>query len=90
MLPTMANKLVLLPKHPPACFRDAEQWRAYKHYADFLTRHGKERQDYTYCTDCTPEYRDAMIAEHRCAHPGTTFIRIHQIIVGRRPHGTGR
>lgn len=39
-----------------------------------------------YCTDCTPAYRQQMVAQGRCAYPGTTFVIDAQgFVEGRRP-----
>lgn len=74
-----------LTDRTPKCFRDRRQWLAYKKPADFLLRHGKENGAYTYCTDCTPEYKAAMLVARRCAYPGTVFIHVGPLIVGKRP-----
>lgn len=81
----MSKPLPPLDAAMPACFRSLAQWLAYKKPADWLLQHGRASQEYSYCTDCTPSYQAEMQNAGRCAHPGTIFVLINQIIVGRRP-----
>lgn len=60
----------------PPCFRDDREWREYV-VAFMLCRNNNERQRnrVDYCRDCTPEYKAQQIAEGKCSHPETVFIR---------------
>lgn len=77
--PFKQAKPVPLPKKAPACYDSQDQWGKYKVLAQLTAEDG-----FTYCTDCTAPYRDAMIAQKRCAYPGTTFGNNGGVIVGRR------
>lgn len=65
----------------PPCFESDEQWEEWRRAAR-LTAGSVVR----FCSDCLPSYRDAMISQGRCSHPGTVFV-IEQggAIVGIRP-----
>jgi len=73
-----------LPVQKPACFDSLFQWNFYRRLASYLRSCRKLSPRFTYCTDCTPEYRDKMRAERRCKFPGTTFTKINGVIVGQR------
>jgi hypothetical protein len=64
---------------PPGCFNRGQQWHEYIVAAaisgGYATR-GKP-SPINYCRDCTPAYKKAMLAEGKCAHPETVFIREH-------------
>lgn len=77
--PFKQAKPVPMPKKAPACFDSQKSWGIYKVLSQLTAING-----HTYCTDCTPEHRDAMIAAGRCAFPGTTFARNNGVMVGRR------
>jgi len=77
--PFKQEKVVPMPRKAPACFDSQAQWGAYKVLAQLSATDG-----FTYCTDCTPQHRDAMKAAGRCAYPGTTFARNNGVIVGKR------
>lgn len=62
----------------PDCFESAPQWREYQR----MWRLSKGMGRVNYCTDCTPEYRDAMIKEWRCAHPQTIFVEKDGELIG--------
>lgn len=70
---------VSMPAKTPACFESKEQYGKYKVLAIMTASHG-----FTFCTDCTPEYRDEMRCAGRCKFPGTTFTKNEGVIVGRR------
>ena len=70
---------VPLPRKAPACFPSQQKWEQYKVLAQLTAEDG-----FTYCTDCTPAHRDAMIVAGRCKYPGTTFGRNGGVLVGRR------
>ena len=76
--------LPALPFKAPACFPTQQQWDLVRNKAAYLRSCRKLSHKYTYCTDCTPEYRDQMQAEGRCKFPGTTFSKTNSIIVGSR------
>lgn len=73
-----------LPVQAPACFVTKLQYTLYRNKAAYLRSCRKLSPKFTYCTDCTPEYRDKMIAEGRCRFPGTTFSTVNGVIVGQR------
>ena len=77
--PFKQAKPVPMPKKAPACFDSQDDYGIYKVLAQLTATDG-----FTFCTDCTPEYRDAMKAAGRCKYPGTTFTRNNGVIVGRR------
>jgi hypothetical protein len=73
-----------LPVKAPACFDTPHQWNLYRRLASYLRSARKLSPKFTYCTDCTPEYRDKMCAEKRCKFPGTTFKIVNGVTVGQR------
>mgnify|MGYP001618056726 CR=1 FL=1 len=77
--PFKATKPVPMPRDMPPCFASKRQWGVYKVLAQITATDG-----FTYCTDCTPERRDKMIAASRCKFPETVFKRNNGVIVGRR------
>lgn len=77
--PFKQAKPVPMPRKMPSCFTSIREWGIYKVLAQLTATKG-----FTYCTDCTPEYRNKMIAEGRCAFPGTQFGKNNGVIVGRR------
>lgn len=48
----------------PLCFSSAKQYEEWKTLAIRSAFKGSAG----YCTDCTPEYQDAMIEQRRCKH----------------------
>lgn len=70
---------VQMPNKTPACFDSKEQYRKYKTLAQLTAS-----ESFTFCTDCTPEYRDEMHQQGRCKFPGTTFTRNNGVITGRQ------
>lgn len=54
----------------PACFNNAAQYRDWVH----LNRQATQPRDPSYCLDCTPEFKERMLNEHRCSHPETRFV----------------
>lgn len=74
-----ATKQIRLPIAKPDCFDTSRQWGIYRVLAQISAHDG-----FTFCTDCTPERRDLMIAAGRCKFPGTTFIVSNGVVVGRR------
>jgi len=68
-----------MPRKAPACFDSQAAWGIYKVLSQLTATDG-----FTYCTDCTPEHRDAMKTQRRCAYPGTIFHRSNGVIVGQR------
>lgn len=77
--PQKSTKPLHLPTKVPACFDSQKQWNLYRPLAVYSAGNG-----YTYCSDCTPERKDAMIKQGRCGFPNTTFSRPNGVIVGRR------
>lgn len=75
-----ATKPLRLPFRAPRCFESQAQWNTYRTLAQYCAGNG-----FTYCTDCTQEYKDKMVAGGRCEYQGTKFKTMAQgIIVGRR------
>ena len=69
-----------LPRAAPPCFNSAEQWKEYRALATYTGHDG-----FTFCTDCTAEYRDKMRSESRCQYPSTVFVKTPMgSIVGQR------
>ena len=68
-----------LPTKAPACFEGQRQWNEYRALAQYTAQDG-----WTYCTDCTAEHQARMIAEGRCAFPGTVFKTNNGVTNGRR------
>jgi hypothetical protein len=57
-----------MDKHP-ACFRDRKQFVEWVKFA----RMAKPHPNHSYCEDCTPQYKELMLKQDRCAFPGVTF-----------------
>ena len=73
-----------LPMRTPACFDSAAKWKQYHTLATISAEAG-----FTFCKDCTPEYKARMVKAGRCAFPGTQFVLLHsgtedKEVVGRR------
>ena len=69
-----------LPRRPPSCWIGGQsRWDEYRALAKYTARPG-----FTYCTDCTPEYKQEAVQLGTCQYPGTTFVKIHGVTVGRR------
>jgi hypothetical protein len=72
----------------PTCFNDPKEFKDWVRYA----RQSKPSESDSFCTDCTPDYRDKMVAEKRCQFPDTIFVltttkvgnHIETELVGRR------
>lgn len=65
----------------PRCF---DSYRQYKLWMDAARRSTPGKS--SYCTDCTVQYQQCMVATQRCAHPGVTFhVDDEGLIEGRRP-----
>ncbi len=79
--PQRASRALKLPRKAPACFNSQKEWEAYHTLSVISGQNG-----HTFCTDCTPEYRERMVAEGRCRFPGTRFSKVNDVIVGQR-HG---
>ena len=77
--PFKAATPVPMPTKAPGCFETQDQYGRYKVLAQLTATEG-----FTFCTDCTPAYRDQMVAEGRCKFPGTRFAKNNGVIVGRR------
>lgn len=77
--PLKGGVAVSMPAKTPPCFDSKEQYGKYKVLAKLTAAPG-----FTFCTDCTPEHRDAMKAAGRCQFPGTAFVRNNGVLVGRR------
>lgn len=50
----------------PRCFDSDQQWNDWREVAAGVSGP---------CADCTPEYRDRMLAERRCSRPEVVFMR---------------
>ena len=51
----------------PPCFNSSLEYQAWVYAARF------SRPLHGICTDCTKEYHERMMAEHRCEHPEVEF-----------------
>jgi len=70
----------------PECFDSSDQYAAWIGAARLS---GINDHD-GYCTDCLPSYKERMMVEGRCGHPGVTFeFYVTELddmeIEGRRP-----
>ena len=66
----------------PKCF---ESHRQFRKWADAARRVSPGPS--SYCTDCTEDYQQRMVAQARCDHPGTRFgVSSEGGVDGRRPH----
>ena len=54
----------------PTCFNGQKEFKEWVKYA----RQSKPSEADGFCSDCTPEYRDKMIAQNRCQFPDTIFL----------------
>jgi len=70
---------VKMPVKHPACFASQRQYGPYKVLAQLTATDG-----FTFCTDCTSEYRDQMKAQGRCKYPDTRFVLNNGVVTGRR------
>ena len=52
----------------PQCFDSRSQFQEWTQAA-----RRSNPGDSSFCTDCTAHYQRLMVAQGRCAHPGTTF-----------------
>lgn len=77
--PGKATKPLRLPMKAPACFDSQAQWNLYRPLAVYSAGDG-----FTFCTDCHPDRKEAMVAQGRCKWPGTTFSRPCGTVIGRR------
>jgi hypothetical protein len=69
-----AVRLGLVDEDLPACFQNIKQYHEY--VATFLASlNGFRQSRVDICRDCNPAYKDRMMAEDRCAHHETVFIR---------------
>ncbi len=70
-LQNVADNLIDFPNYDmPACFDRLPQWTQYIDLDDpFFYKIG-------YCGFCTPEYKNEMIKQNRCAHPQSQFYII--------------
>lgn len=69
-----AHKGTQLARQCPPCFEDEDDWLAWccwsarSHQAHHTSWHKR------YCGDCTPEYKNKMVARGRCKYPETEFF----------------
>jgi hypothetical protein len=73
-----------LPHKAPPCARSQVSYNGWRKEAVYLRQIGKLSATFSFCTDCTPQYRDKMVALGRCRYPGTTFAQTNGVIVGHR------
>lgn len=69
----------------PDCFTNAKQFRDYMGLVKIVRQ---PADGDNYCLDCTVEYQQRMIAEGRCAHPETRFVRWRTTFKERDADGT--
>lgn len=58
-------------RNMPKCFTHVVDWREWNRLSTVSDHRG------TYCSDCTPSFKQQMIEENRCRFKGTTFTTIH-------------
>lgn len=74
----------------PLCFDSQRQWELWYDAAVTCARLGYDYDDegnpkpVPYCTNCTPEYQQKMIAQNRCAWPEVKFVAVDGALHGRR------
>lgn len=73
-MPESKKRARRAPPHP-RCFDTQKQWVEYIEARQDMGRRGWKN----YCTDCTPDYKDKMVVQGRCAFPRVIFI-----VVGRK------
>ncbi|MDP2431816.1 MAG: hypothetical protein Q8O33_07275 [Pseudomonadota bacterium] len=65
----------------PRCFTSRRQFDLWVEAAQRIHPGGS-----SFCTDCSPEYQQRMVALHRCAYPATSFhFDADGYVEGRRP-----
>lgn len=79
MTPGKSTRPLNLPTKAPSCFESQKVWNLYRQGATYSAGNG-----HTYCTDCTPAHKQEMQIHDRCRFPGTVFVRIGGVTVGRR------
>lgn len=62
----------------PACFNSDEEFKSWRSAAR-IAHPGAS----WICADCTPEYHQKMVAEHRCEKPLARFILLDGELVGK-------
>ena len=78
-----AGEALRLPLKPPPCWPQRQrEWDQYRANCNLISGKG-----YTFCTDCTPERKEAMLKQGKCRYPKTTFVISHGVLVGRRRSG---
>lgn len=70
----------------PRCWNNLQDWIEWNRFNQQVRSAPDKPLDH-YCTDCSPEYRDRMVAENRCAYPDVTFSQLMQRV---RDPNTGR
>ena len=56
----------------PSCFSSRKQYQEYMHWKRVSLEAHLHRG---VCADCTPEFKEQMLAEGRCDHPETVFVQ---------------
>jgi hypothetical protein len=56
----------------PSCFASAQQYKEYLHWKRLSLETHLHRG---VCADCTPEFKEEMMAKGRCDHPETVFVQ---------------
>ena len=67
------------PKRSPRCFDSQKDWNLYRDSAV-----NSADKDATFCTDCTVTRQAKMKAAGRCAYPDVEFVKVQDILIGRR------
>jgi hypothetical protein len=63
------------PQPMPACWTIPEHWPEWNRL-NVLARDNPSKPLDHFCTDCTPEFKERMVAAGRCAFPQVRFVRI--------------
>lgn len=71
-----------LPVLAPPCYSSQNAWDLYRMGLDYSAGDG-----FTFCTDCTPQHKAKMERLNRCKYPGTMFVLVGTVTVGRRRIG---
>jgi len=78
----MGNYYVPQRRNTPPCFPTPEIFGRWREMARSCNA-GIDRDGY--CADCTPQYRDRMVARNRCSYPMTLFeVDQDGMVKGRR------
>ncbi len=81
--PALQVKEVTETMPTPLCFDNATQWRLWLEATLSVAPSCVGRDVFNFCRDCTPEYKEAMMDEDRCAYE-VTFRDVGGEVMGVR------